>query len=58
MIYCGDCGNELSCEKNGALIFSGDLRMVSNTDAFLCKICGNMISIGHGGWRENTNSRD
>ena len=50
--HCGDCGNELSCEKNGALLFSGDLKMVCRTDAYICKKCDHMILTGHGGWAE------
>ena len=52
MKFCGDDGSELSCEKNGVLVFSGDLRMVCTTAAFLCKVCDKMILAEHGAWRE------
>lgn len=51
--YCGDCGEGLKCEKNGAYMFSGDLKKYRHTDAWYCTKCDRMVLDGHGaGWME------
>jgi DNA-directed RNA polymerase subunit RPC12/RpoP len=54
MYYCGECGAELKCESNDARIFSGDLKKIRHTDAFLCRPCDHMILVGHGGWMDTS----
>lgn len=49
--YCGNCGDSLRVEKNGAYLFSGDLKKYRHTDALLCVKCDKMVLTGHGaGW--------
>ena len=47
---CGDCGYILQVVKNGALLFSVDLKKYRETTAYGCRKCDKIVLTNYSTW--------